>query len=158
MKKYLLLACLFALFLFGPSMVFSYIEKNTQKPSSVASKPLNAETLWSLIQTWRQSDDCRPGGCQPYIKDQRLCEIAERRIEDLKGKILQNFNHNLFVERYKNYPYKLSENITGASSSDDALSRWLNSQPHTETLKRDIKYSCIATGSDYAVQIFSNME
>lgn len=157
MKKYLL-ALLFFVFLFGPSMVFSYIEKNTQKPSSIASKPLDAEILWSLIQTWRQSDNCRPEGCQPYIKDQRLCEIAEIRVEDLKGKIMQNFNHDLFVERYKNYPYKLSENITGASNDQDALDLWLKSASHAAVLRTDYKYSCVAVQPSFAVQIFSNME
>ncbi len=79
-------------------------------------------------------------------------------MEELKGKILQNFDHFNLDKYATQLGSIIYENITGAGSSNDALSRWLASQPHTDTLKKDIEYSCIATGSDYAVQIFSSME
>lgn len=159
MKKYLLLACLFALFLFGPSLITSvFLSKNTIASHTPAQRPLDAEVLWSLIQTWRQSDDCRPGGCQTYIKDQRLCEIANKRASELAGKYDDDFNHYNLDKYATEIESIIYENITGATSNQNALNRWLASVPHKSTLQKDLQYSCAVVGDTFAVQIFSNFE
>lgn len=152
MNKYVLFALLLLAFLFGPSLLISRLALETSANSAPVQKPLNTEALWSLIQAWRQSDDCRPGGCQPYIKDQRLCEIAEDRIKDRFD------NHEGLYEKYSKYPFKIQEIATEANSDKDALSRWLSSPPHAAGLRTSYKYSCIAVSPNYAIQIFSNFE
>lgn len=153
MKKYLLLALILILFVFGPSLVFSYIEKSNQKPVINSSNPINTETLWSLVQKWRTDN-----GFQTYMKDQNLCAIATKRVNQLKKIAPEKRDHELFESNYSNYPSAMVENITGGTSEQDALERWLNSPPHRATLEKPYKYSCIATKDDFAVQIFSNCE
>lgn len=152
MKKYLLLALIFVLFLFGPSLAYSTIEKTTHKATE-PPKSLNSEILWSLIQTWRQSDDCRPGGCQAYIRDQRLCEVAEDRVNDDLD------YHEGLYEKYSDYPFVIQENSNkGYLTESSALYGWLSSKPHAETLRKPYTHSCVATKDNFSVQIFSNME
>ena len=124
--------------------------------------PLSKEKLWYLIQEWRKSDDCKPGGCEPYYEDSRLCVVAEDRVDDPED------NHDGFYEKVKSDYYgfgvgiTLSENKTGGYSEEDMLKKWLNSPSHAAALREDYKYSCVAVdGTDpnsyYAIQIFSNL-
>lgn len=112
---------------------------------------LNSDKLWSLIQEWRQSQ-----GLSPYIKDQRLCKIAELRAPEVNA---EKIPHAGFLQRYSTYPYVLSENIVYDSISENlAFDKWLNSASHAATLRANYIYSCVATDKDDAVQIFSNLE
>lgn len=121
-------------------------------------KKLDADKLWSLIQDWRVEN-----GLQPYIKDQRLCVIAEDRVDD--G---DNY-HEGFIKKMESNYYNLpegvlvSENATGGTSEENMLQRWLNSPTHAETLGKSYNYSCVAVYGTtdpeyYAVQIFSNFK
>lgn len=150
MNKFILIIIFLVAFLVGPSFLVSLLPETSANNAPV-TKPLNADQLWSLIQTWRQSDDCRPGGCQTYIKDQRLCEIAEARVKDGSD------NHEGLYSKYSSYPYAIQENSTGAFSDDEALQKWLNSPPHAATLRKDYRYSCIAVSPTFTIQIFSNL-
>lgn len=107
---------------------------------------LDSDKLWSLIQEWRQSQ-----GLKPYIKDKRLCVVAQDRADD-------GFDdHQGLYAKYSDYPYAIQENLTSSRlNEDEALNAWLNSPPHRKTLATDYKYSCVATWSATAVQIFSN--
>lgn len=121
---------------------------------AVVKHTLSDEGLWNTIQEWRASN-----GYEPYIKDERLCQIAELRIKDLEDNYGSDFNHDNFIPIANSVlpdGITVSENITGATSDEEALSIWLNSPSHREALKKDWKYSCIDTQTDFAVQIFSS--
>lgn len=107
---------------------------------------LSSDKLWSLIQNWRLS-----AGFQIYTKDQRLCDIANDRVDDPKLD-----HHQGFYDKYSNYPYVIQENLVTAPSEELALNSWIHSQAHLETLQKNYQYSCLATKGNYAVQIFSN--
>lgn len=113
---------------------------------------LSEDKLWTLINNYRESKSLKP-----FIKDQKLCDIAEFRVVQLKTKEGDYFNHDGFHELLDGNKIKYAENITGGYSEENALDRWLNSPPHKEAIEAEWKYSCVATGNNYAVQIFSNL-
>lgn len=107
---------------------------------------LSSDKLWSLIQKWRRSE-----GLQPYIEDQRLCEIATDRADD------EDTDHQGLYDKYSNNSYMIQENLAwNMPSEKETLTKWLNSPAHLETLKKPYIYSCLSTHNGYAVQIFSN--
>jgi uncharacterized protein YkwD len=140
----------FAIVIFGLALFLPQGSATLSKPAPKQS--LSREKLWEIIQKWRVSQNL-----SKYIEAKSLCKIAEQRVVDLKGKSGDNFNHSLFLKRYSTLPYKVSENITGGFSEKAILSSWLESSSHRKALKSDWKYSCVAVGKDYAVQIFSNL-
>lgn len=123
---------------------------------SPTPQPFSEDKLWSLIQEWRKSQ-----GLSPYIKDQRLCDIAEDRADDMALIDAQD-NHKGFREKYNSYPYVISENTNYNPSERAMLRDWLKSQGHRETLEKPYIYSCIACeqhdnkGGSFCSQIFSN--
>lgn len=116
------------------------------------------DKLWSLIQNWRTSQ-----GLQPYIKDQRLCDIAKDRAHDMV--LLDNQDdHEGFYKKYSNYPSSLQENTEYTWDEKIGLDQWLNSPSHKQALEKQYAYSCLACESigrataQYCSQIFSNLE
>lgn len=154
MKK-IAIGLILLLFFLSVYSVGSFIGSNyAYKPTPVTAvtptKPveLKADKLWSLIQDWRESQ-----GLQPYIEDQRLCKIAEDRVDD------KDYSHEQFMVKYdtSEYPYAMQENLVwNAMQESDALEWWLNSPPHRATLEKPYTHSCLATDKNYAVQIFSS--
>lgn len=116
-------------------------------PSPTNSKVnLSAEKLTELVNEWRVSQ-----GFQPYVQDERLCEVARDRADD------GDDDHQGFRDKYYSYPYVLSENmLLNGTSEKNALNAWLNSPAHRKVLNAHYKYACIATFGDTAIQIFSN--
>jgi uncharacterized protein YkwD len=153
-KKIFIFSILFvylvAVYSAGRFIAINYAQKPTPVSAVTPTKQaeLNADKLWSLIQEWRESE-----GLQPYIKDQRLCEIAKDRADD-------NIDyHKGFMEKYDTpeYPFVMQENsVWGYSSEEYSLNGWLNSPPHRETLEKPYTHSCVATYKNNAIQIFSN--
>lgn len=149
MKKYLcLLIPFFIVFL-----VFVYIKvkaiANTWVPTQTY-KPvvinLSSDKLFQLVNEWRVQN-----GYQVYLTDQRLCNIAHDRSNDL------DYNHTGFRKKYSDYPYVLSENIVyNYPDEQSSLNGWLGSQDHLTTLEKPYKYSCISCVKQYCVQIFSS--
>lgn len=109
--------------------------------------PIDDRVLWNLIQDWRVSE-----GRSKYFEDERLCVIADDRVDD-------PYRHDEFIEKYSSYPFVLQENLSnGHPSAKSALSGWLNSPGHAETLRKPYKASCVRCLRDYCVQIFSNLD
>lgn len=117
---------------------------------------LNSDKLWIDIQQWRVSQ-----GLPQYIKDPKLCDIADKRAPEIVKEENNNTPHAGFdktIAPYGNGKIAFAENNTGALSEQDALDRWLHSASHAATLRHDYKYSCVATdGKQHAVEIFSNL-
>ncbi len=106
---------------------------------------LNGNRLFELINNWRVNKE----RLKPYIKDERLCEIANDR-----SKVELDYHKGLY-EKYSNYPYVIQENVNvGYTTEEDSLNGWLNSPPHRATLEKPYLYSCVVCNKT-CVQIFS---
>ena len=117
-------------------------------PTFPEPEEVDENKLWSLIQDWRVRNNQKP-----YIKDQRLCEIAKDRADDPLD------YHKGFLEKYSNYPYKIQEiDIYNAESPIESLQGWLNSPPHRKALEYNWQYSCVACIKQTCSQIFSNFQ
>lgn len=149
MKRFIFIALLILSFVFGAIVQSGY---DLQKPTvAMVNKPLDAVVLWSLIQNWRLENNRKA-----YIKDQRLCKIAETRIEEIKK---DDFSHDQFLKKYADYPSTISENIARKMNIETGtLDTWLESPTHKENLDKNYLYSCVVTKDSYAVQIFSSCE
>lgn len=76
---------------------------------------------------------------------------------DVRAQEIQtDYSHDKFLTRYRTYPVKISENLTGAVSEQEALTSWLKSASHSATLHKDYQYSCISCLNNLCVQIFSD--
>ena len=141
----LIIPILFLACLFGPSAVKSYFVNKAPKPEVIH---LNADKLFSVVNEWRVE-----AGYKPYEKSEGLCKIAENRSNDGID------YHKGLYDKFGSYQSVIQENSNQRAETETAsLHAWLNSPPHFATLKKDYKYSCVATKGDFAVQIFSNCE
>lgn len=127
------------------------IASSTTEISTVTPIFLNSDKEWLLIQNWRKSQNLRE-----YMKDERLCKIANDRAIETNS-LGQTDNHAGLIERYSNYPYVISENVTGSTSEEGILNNWLDSVPHAKALKTNYNYSCVKCDGIWCVQIFSNL-
>lgn len=160
--RYMLLALVL-----GACLGFLYLHL-TEKPktiSSFASQPaslplptwtptpsyLNADTLFSLVNNWRTSENRKP-----FIKNDHLCDIAKSRLPEIKN----DWSHSLFFTHMQNGSYcpkgcSLAENLAKEEGVEDqTLDAWLHSASHAANLRGSYTKSCIATDGSYAVQIF----
>lgn len=122
--------------------------------NNLSTAHLNSDKLWSLIEEWRTKE-----GLPAYIKDQRICDIANNRILEVDKEIKENAPHKGFVDAVKDFPIRggsFSENIVGAGSEEEALDKWLRSASHSAALRKSYTYSCISTKGPYAIQEFAN--
>lgn len=112
------------------------------------------EKLWEIIQNWREGEEL-----PLYIKSNELCKISEERANEL-GSIDMLDNHKGFINRYSNYPYKISENLSLKyySEPEHYLNGWLHSPSHAAALHAYYAYSCVSCYQNVCVQIFSNFE
>jgi uncharacterized protein YkwD len=119
-------------------------------PTPTIPDQIDENKLWSLIQDWRVRNNLKP-----YIKDQRLCEIASVRLKDIQT----DWSHKKFIaKRFCGNSYcKIAENLAWAYVYPETLlDTWLNSLSHAANLKANYRYSCIVTNSDYTIQVFGN--
>lgn len=137
--------------------IFTAFTEYTKAPEVVETEEpkttpifLNSDKEWALIQNWRKSQNLKE-----YIKDERLCNIAnERAIET--NSMGQTDNHAGLINRYSDSTYRISENVTGSTSEEGVLNNWLSSTAHTNALKSNYNYSCVKCSGIWCVQIFSN--
>lgn len=135
------------------SFVVWYLSTPSYLPVQSINKQikLDSNKLWSLVNEHRIKL-----GLKPFIKDQRLCEIANIRSIDIQ----KDYSHDQFIPRLPkdslNQIY--SENIVSAINEDLALKGWLVSTPHRKAIDGNWTYSCIATNGSFAVQIFSSFD
>lgn len=120
----------------------SNFEKNTIKPTQT---PFSEKKLFQLINQWRESNNLTP-----YIEDERLCNIAKDRSDDLV------FNHTAFYEKYSSFPFVIQENLGRCFDSEQyMLNCWLASKPHRQTLEKPYTHSCVICDKQ-CVQVFSS--
>jgi uncharacterized protein YkwD len=155
MYKLLVASIIFSLALIvGSTIVFKPIQSQPRVDPQVVVIPTTKEwkpdsdSLFALIQRWRVDN-----GYAEYTEHEELCSIAATRAVDNAN---DTYDHQGFLEKYKDYPYLLSENITKAFSEEEALKAWLDSPAHRKALETNYKYSCVKCYGTSCIQIFSN--
>lgn len=125
-----------------------YVPPITSSSNVNSYTGLDSNVLWSLVQNWRSSQ-----GLQPYIKDQRLCAIAEDRVST------SPHDHTGLYQKYGNYPYVIQENIVWSYPTEQAsLNGWIGSPAHHATLIAPYADSCIACLQQECIEIFSSFK
>ena len=116
-------------------------------------EPLDDNVLWGLIQDWRVRN-----GYKAYVRDSRLCVIAEKRVKEIQ----EDYSHTKFDNTDYSYLPKgeITENISlWIAGEENTLNGWLDSPSHRATLEKSYRSSCVATGGVYgqsAVQVFAS--
>lgn len=119
---------------------------------------LDSEKMWTIASEWRKSE-----GLKPWIKDDKLCQFANDRVNELQT----SFDHQGFKNKFDwmNDQFGkdkiISENIGGAFTEKAMLyggyfikKGWLESPDHAKALRDDFTYSCIACKNNFCVQLF----
>lgn len=111
--------------------------------------PFSEDKLWSLVNDWQTSQ-----GWKPYIKDQRLCDLADIRLEETS----KDWSHNGFFAHSKDFVnINLGENLARDYITEETtLKAWLKSPSHKKNLTSPYTYSCIQCEGDRCVQLFGN--
>lgn len=134
------------------------VRNNAERPTILVKREFNQELLWTYIQNYKQDQ-----GLQPYIKDQKLCEATDRRLEQT-GK---SFYHDAFettesAKIFSETTFRhLGENLASfGSTSIDAempvLTMWKNSESHRKNLDNPIyTHSCLRCDVTHCVQLFA---
>lgn len=139
---------LFAIYVLGFNSGLKSVPSSASPTISIVQEvKLDSDVLWAIIQNWRLENNLKQ-----YVKDQRLCKIAEIRASDIQT----DYSHDGLYKKYSNYPYTIQENVAGGLKEQDVLNSWLSSKPHTETLKKNYSYSCVKCMNTLCSQIFSN--
>jgi len=110
---------------------------------------ISEDKLWITVQEWRVKN-----GKSLYQKDQRMCDLAEIRAEEIK----ENFDHNDWYSKLSGMEYKeLAENLVkGYENEQEALEAWLASPGHKENLEGNYAKSCIKCSENHCAQEFIN--
>lgn len=120
---------------------------------SPALVPLSADKLFYLVNLHRQQL-----GLTPFVINEELCNYSKARVDQIY-QIGELDNHAGFLVRFKEYPYKISENLVGPAQSDtNAYKSWLESAPHRKAIEGSWLYSCITTHGSFAEEIFSSFD
>ena len=147
---------IFFLFIFAiwSGCVF-LLGKATNPPVIVRIPPpykLRADILWERVNQWKISQNEKP-----YVLNDFLCEIAEKRLRETSV----DWSHNNF-ENITNEIYESRDDFSGLAenlarnytSETGVLNGWLNSPSHRHALEANYTDSCIATDGIHVVQFF----
>ncbi len=123
----------------------------TTAPLTASPLPtsLNADVLTKDVNDWRVKN-----GYQPFIQDQRLCNLANERLPEVKI----DYSHKRFWDHTNEFTYiKLGENLgEDWTNEQQLLNAWLQSPEHLANLQYPYTYSCIVTDGSFAVEEFAN--
>lgn len=124
---------------------------NKKLEKTAESEQINQEVLWNLAQDWRKSQNL-----PIYSKDQRLCDIAEKRFME----VIVKFGHLSTEEMFNRCPdcVGIGENLATGKNENEVFNGWLTSPTHLAVLKDKFTHSCIYSHGNTAVQIFGAFE
>lgn len=116
---------------------------------------LSEEKLFDLVQRWRYENNL-----QPYKKSDITCQVAEKRLVQVKKK----FSHDGFEQTVKETVTNVQEKVDFGENlaeffypESEMLKQWLDSPKHRENLEAPYTSSCIRCDKLICVQIFSNL-
>ena len=165
MKKVFVLTIITALLITGVSITV-LSQKTPEKPQYVAQTediPLNADTIFNLVNAEREK-----AGVKPLARDARLDQSAQTKADDMaNNNYFAHINPTTGVNGYKLIPSGLcsyqSENINAALTNEEAVTEWMNSEPHRNAIldqQYDISGIGLAWQGDYYIvtQHFCNLK
>ena len=165
MKKVFVLTIITALLITGVSITV-LSQKTPEKPQYVAQTediPLNADTIFNLVNAERKK-----AGVKPLARDARLDQSAQTKADDMaNNNYFAHINPTTGVNGYKLIPSGLcsyqSENINAALTNEEAVTEWMNSEPHRNAIldqQYDISGIGLAWQGDYYIvtQHFCNLK
>lgn len=125
--------------------------------------PLNADTVFNLVNAEREK-----AGVKPLARDARLDQSAQTKADDMaNNNYFAHINPTTGVNGYKLIPSGLcsyqSENINAALTNEEAVTEWMNSEPHRNAIldqQYDISGIGLAWQGDYYIvtQHFCNLK
>ncbi|KKQ96578.1 MAG: hypothetical protein A3C27_02565 [Candidatus Levybacteria bacterium RIFCSPHIGHO2_02_FULL_39_36] len=111
--------------------------------------PLNSDLIFDLANQFRASV-----GLAPFEKDDKVCELAESRSNELAGEITNGNIHSGLYNR--NLPYWIFENAKVGSNEQGTVSWWLSSPIHKSSVVGDYRFSCVKCTGTYCSQLFTS--
>lgn len=148
-------------FLFGAYWLYLFVLAYSPKSENIVKTaqysytqptriPFSESRLWNLINDWQIKQ-----GWKPYIEHQKLCEITEKRLIEVKN----DWSHSQFKKHWTEIDYlDLGENLAkDFSTEEQMLESWLNSPTHLANLTKYHTYSCLRCDGSRCVQMFVNI-
>lgn len=123
---------------------------STPNGSSSSIRGLNADTIFSLINDYRNKN-----GLSLFQKDSTTCTIAQQRAPQVYNEIFVTGTMDAGLKAM-NLPYWITENIINNVTEQDAVDWWLNDNTHRQVIQGNYKYSCVACSGYSCVQIFTS--
>lgn len=118
--------------------------------TTAAAAPLNADVLFSLMNTQRATLSL-----PPFQKNDQLCSVATSRAPEAATEIFSGGRmHAGFWSR--NLPYFATENMIYQQTEQAALNWWLNSPIHRSAVDGNYTNSCVACSGKVCVAIFTS--
>jgi uncharacterized protein YkwD len=118
-------------------------------PEVIPSGNSNSDVMFDMVNEYRSKL-----GLKAFEKDNRLCEIAEKRAPQVNGELQSGTLHKGFKDL--NLPYWATENIAAYSSLKEDLNFWVSDYIHKKAIESDNKYSCVACAGTSCSQIFTS--
>jgi uncharacterized protein YkwD len=169
-KKYIVAIILITALLITGVTFTVLSQKSPEKPSTyataqtVVSKPLNADTIFELVNAERIK-----AGLKPLVRDARLDATAQARADDMVAR--NYFSHNdpvtgenlskILLQYYPEPCSSVSENImqikytTPMEDNAEAVYSWMNSKKHHDAiLLAEYNTTGIAVSGKNVVQHF----
>lgn len=113
---------------------------------------LDSDAIFHLINSYRLK-----AGLPTFVKDQRLCELAESRRGELPGEIFGGKGIHSGLKSRK-LPYWVTENMKWGSSESEVVSWWLHSPIHRRAIYSDHPYSCGVCEGHICIQLFTSFQ
>jgi uncharacterized protein YkwD len=122
----------------------------TTDQSTIPSNGLNADTLFSLVNNYRQEN-----GKPLFTKDESTCSIASLRAAQVNNEIYGTSQMHAGLNAMQ-LPYRITENIISYSTEEEAFNWWKNDYIHRIQMLGDFNYSCTACSGNSCSQVFTS--
>ena len=128
---------------------FSVLLSNTQREhiqahSTQQTQGIDTASLEKLVNDYRVKN-----GLQPLVHDERLCQSAQAKLDDMVSKryfehdTLDGKEFSVFITPYREYE-QAGENLAAGNDNHQAvMTGWVNSPKHREAMLRNFTDTCI---------------
>ena len=110
---------------------------------------LDSDKVFGLVNQYRASR-----GLVPFEKDDKVCELATTRSNEIIGEIGSGVLHSGLYNR--NLPYWIWENAKYGSNEEGTVAWWISSPIHHQSMVGDYKFSCVKCTGSYCAQLFTS--
>ncbi|MGH7203604.1 MAG: CAP domain-containing protein [Candidatus Levyibacteriota bacterium] len=123
----------------------------TTPPAAQNLGGLNPETLFSMVNSYRQSK-----GLPAFQKDDKSCSLAASRAPEIAGEMADGTMHSGL--RARNLPYWNTENIISMNSEVAAFNWWINDSIHRQAIESSNTFSCVACSGNSCAEEFTSYQ